>query len=268
MTLPIATVDAFTSEAFAGNPAGVCVMPGPGDAVWMQNVAREMNLAETAFLYRTDVRDSTGGYALRWFAPGGEVDLCGHATLASAHVLWETGDLPPGEVARFHTKSGLLTAKRRGEWIELDFPATPPEPCEAPPGLFEALRLPVRPVHKSRFDYLVELENEDAVRAVAPDFGKVRAIRTRGVIVTSRANGADFDFVSRFFVPSLGIDEDPVTGSTHCCLAPFWGERLAKTAFMARQLSARGGVLKIEWEGDRVRLSGRAVTVLRGQLLV
>jgi PhzF family phenazine biosynthesis protein len=264
MTLPIATVDAFTSEAFAGNPAGVCVMPGPRDAAWMQNVAREMNLAETAFLHRAN----GGGFALRWFAPGGEVDLCGHATLASAHLLWETGDLPADEEARFHTKSGLLTAKRRGAWIELDFPATPPERCDAPPGLFEALRLPPRPVHKSRFDYLVELENEDAVRAVAPDFGKVRAIPTRGVIVTSRSNDTQFDFVSRFFVPSLGIDEDPATGSTHCCLAPFWGERLTQRAFMARQLSARGGVLKIEWEGDRVRLSGRAVTVLRGQLLV
>jgi PhzF family phenazine biosynthesis protein len=274
MTLPIVQVDAFTAEAFGGNPAAVCVMPGPRDAGWMQNVAREMNLAETAFLHRTDVRDLTGardsrgGFALRWFAPGGEVDLCGHATLASAHVLWETGELAPGEAARFQTKSGLLTAVKRGEWIELDFPATPAEACEPPPGLFEALGVTASPVAKSRFDYLVEVENEDAVRAVMPDIGKLRAIRTRGVIVTSRADSPGFDFVSRFFVPSLGIDEDPVTGSTHCCLAPFWGARLGTKAFMARQLSARGGVLKIEWDGDRVRLSGRAVTVLRGQLLV
>jgi PhzF family phenazine biosynthesis protein len=275
MTLPIVQVDAFTSEAFGGNPAAVCVMPEARDAEWMQNVAREMNLAETAFLRRNG-----DGFDLRWFAPGGEVDLCGHATLASAHVLWETGELAPGETARFHTKSGLLTAVKRGEWIELDFPATPAAPAEAPPGLVESLGVAPRYVGKSRFDYLVEVESEDALRRISPDFGKLRRIPTRGVIVTSRSGGgpkaapsnttgsAGFDFVSRFFAPALGVDEDPVTGSTHCTLAPFWGERLHKNAFLARQLSARGGVLKIEWDKGRVRLSGQAVTVLRGQLLV
>jgi PhzF family phenazine biosynthesis protein len=263
MTLPIFQVDAFTAEPFGGNPAGVCLMSKAREAAWMQNVAREMNLAETAFLHRVD-----DGFALRWFAPRAEVDLCGHATLASAHVLWETGELAAGEAARFHTKSGLLTAIKRDGWIELDFPATPAAPCEAPPGLFEALRMAPRPLQKSRFDYVIELESEEAVRAVAPDFGKVRAIRTRGVVVTSRAASPEFDFVSRFFVPALGVDEDPATGSTHCCLAPFWGERLGKTSFLARQLSERGGVLKIEWDGDRVRLSGRAVTVFWGQLFV
>jgi PhzF family phenazine biosynthesis protein len=263
MTLPIVQVDAFTSEAFGGNPAAVVVMPGARDAAWMQNVAREMNLAETAFLHRVD-----DGFALRWFAPTVEIDLCGHATLASAHVLWETGELPLDAVARFETKSGLLTAKKRDEWIELDFPVTPPDAAEAPLGLADALGVTPRYVGKSRFDYLVEVESEQVLRALAPDFGRLREIRTRGVIVTSRATIPDTDFVSRFFAPAIGVDEDPATGSAHCCLAPFWAERLHKKSFVARQLSARGGLLKIEWEGDRVRLMGRAVTVLRGHLLV
>ncbi len=263
MTLPIATVDAFTSEAFKGNPSGVCVMPGARDAAWMQNVAREMNLAETAFLHRAD-----DGFALRWFTPAAEVDLCGHGTLAAAHLLWETGDLDAGQAARFHTKSGLLVAVKRGDWIELDFPATPARAVEPPAGLVEALGVTPRYVGQSRFDYLVEVESEAALRAVAPDLVRLRRLQTRGVIVTSRASSPGTDFVSRFFAPAIGIDEDPVTGSAHCTLAPFWAERLHKNSFLAMQLSTRGGVIKVEWKGDRVRLSGQAVTVLRGQLLV
>jgi PhzF family phenazine biosynthesis protein len=262
MSLTVTQVDAFTSEPFKGNPAAVCVLPEEHDPEWMQNVAREMNLAETAFLLpRAD------GYGLRWFTPTVEVDLCGHATLASAHVLWETGRLAADETARFHTRSGLLTAVKRGDWIELDFPATPDEPVEAPPGLAESLGVTPRYVGKSIFDYLVELDSEESVRALRPDFGVMKKIGARGVIATSRSADPGFDFVSRYFAPAFGIDEDPVTGSTHCCLAPFWSRRLGKTSFRARQISARGGELKVDLDGDRVRLGGQAVTVLRAELL-
>jgi predicted PhzF superfamily epimerase YddE/YHI9 len=262
MPLAITQVDAFTSKPFSGNPAAVCILPGERDPAWMQNVAREMNLAETAFLVpRPD------GYDLRWFTPTVEVDLCGHATLASAHVLWETGRLAADETARFHTKSGLLTAVRRGDWIELDFPATPDEPVAPPPGLVESLGATPRYVGKSIFDYLAELESEEAVRNLRPDFGRMKKIGARGVIATSRSADPAFDFVSRYFAPAFGIDEDPVTGSTHCCLAPFWSRRLGKNALLARQLSARGGELKVELRGDRVGIGGQAVTVLRAELL-
>ena len=278
MPLTITQVDSFTSEPFAGNPAGVCVLPQARDEAWMKNVASEMNLAETAFLVR-----GSDGYDLRWFTPVAEVELCGHATLASAHVLWETGVLPPDETARFHTKSGLLTAVKRGEWIELDFPATPDVPVEAPEGL-EAALLATRPsprpspqggeggskvryVGRTPFDYLVELDSEETVRGLAPDLRFLATLGTRGVVVTSRSSDPGFDFVSRYFAPAFGIDEDPVTGSTHCALTPFWAKRLDKTSFLARQLSARGGVLKLELRGDRVGISGQAVTVIRGELL-
>lgn len=262
MTIPIIHVDAFTSKPFSGNPAAVCVLPEARDAAWMQNVAREMNLSETAFLRRREA-----GFDLRWFAPGAEVDLCGHATLASAHALWETGRLAPGEPARFHTRGGLLTATRRGEWIELDFPALGDEPAQAPPGLIEALGAAPRYVGKSRSDYIVELDGEAAVLALRPDFARLKSVSTRGVIATSRSNDPGFDFVSRFFAPVIGVDEDPATGSSHCTLAPFWAKRLDKSTLLARQVSARGGVLKVQLAGERVLLCGQAVTVLRGELL-
>lgn len=263
MPVTITQVDAFTSKPFTGNPAGVCVLPEERDPAWMQNVAREMNLAETAFLV-----PGSDGYALRWFTPVVEVDLCGHATLASAHVLWETGTLAPDDTARFYTRSGLLTAVRRpGDWIELDFPATPDEPAAAPPGLVESLGVTPRYVGRSVFDYLVELDSEDAVRALDPDFAVMKKIGGRGVIATSRSADPAFDFVSRYFAPAFGIDEDPVTGSTHCCLAVHWSRRLNRTSFRARQLSARGGELRVDLDGDRVRLGGQAVTVLRAELL-
>jgi predicted PhzF superfamily epimerase YddE/YHI9 len=262
MSLTIIQVDAFTSEPFKGNPAAVCVLPEERNDSWMQNVAREMNLAETAFLL-----SGPDGWELRWFTPAVEVDLCGHATLASAHVLWETGVLAPRETARFHTRSGLLTAVKRGDWIELDFPSTPDEPADAPPGLVESLGASPRYVGRSVFDYLVELDSEESVRALSPDFGVMKKIGARGVIATSRSADPGFDFVSRYFAPAFGIDEDPVTGSTHCCLAPFWSSRLGKSSFLARQISARGGVLKVELKGDRVGLGGQAVTVLRAELL-
>jgi len=226
----------------------------------MQSVAREMNLSETAFLLR-----QADGYQLRWFTPEVEMDLCGHATLASAHALWEEGHLLPGEQARFHTRSGLLTARRKGDWIEMDFPAKPDEPAPAPDGLIEALGASPKYIGKNEFDYIVELDSEDTVRRLKPDFTLLEKIPVRGVIVTSRA--ADYDFVSRFFAPASGIQEDPVTGSAHCCLGPFWRERLNKTEFVAYQASARGGVVRVRLEGDRVLLGGQAVTVLRGELL-
>jgi len=228
----------------------------------MQHVAREMNLAETAFLSPQDA-----GFDLRWFTPTVEVDLCGHATLASAHVLWETRRLPPTEAARFHTRSGLLTAERAGDWIELNFPVTPEEPVDPPLDLADALGVLPGYVGRSRFDYLVEVDGEETVRNVRPDFRRLGRIPARGVIVTSRSTTPGCDFVSRYFAPAFGIDEDPVTGSTHCCLADFWSRRLGRDRFVARQLSARGGTLKVRLDGDRVRLGGQAVTVLRGELM-
>lgn len=262
MTTPILQIDAFTSQPFAGNPAAVCILNGQVDRDWMQRVAREMNLSETAFL-----RQQEQGYELRWFTPSVEVDLCGHATLASAHALWELGHLRSDETARFHTRSGLLTAERRGDWIELDFPATPPVEAAAPNGLLAAIGVSPVYVGRSRFDYIVEVENERIVRDARPDFAALRGVETRGVIVTSRSSTPERDFVSRFFAPASGVDEDPVTGSAHCCLTPFWSARLKKDALVAHQISARGGVLKVRVDGARVRLSGQAVTVLRGQLL-
>lgn len=257
----ITQVDAFTATPFAGNPAAVCVLPEPGDAAWMQQVAREMNLAETAFLYRQE------GFSLRWFTPMVEVDLCGHATLASAHVLWEEGYLSADESARFHTRSGLLTATRDGAWINLDFPATPAAPAEAPADLIEALGASALWIGKTPWDYLVEVDSEATVRALAPDFTRLARVPARGVIVTSRSAAPDYDFVSRFFGPAVGVNEDPVTGSAHSALTPYWAERLGKTEMTAYQASARGGVLRVRLNGERVIIAGQAVTVLRGELL-
>jgi PhzF family phenazine biosynthesis protein len=263
MSENIFKVDSFTEKPFAGNPAGVCILPGPRDEAWMQNVAREMNLAETAFLYR-----GSDGYELRWFTPEAEVELCGHATLASAHILWETGDLAPKAQARFQTKSGLLTAARVGGLIELDFPAKPEEPAEAPEGLIEALGVTPRYVGQNAFDYLVEVDSQEIVRDCAPDIARLKKIRARGVRITAAASSAGFDFVSRFFAPAVGVDEDPVTGSAHCCLGPYWGAKLGKTEMKAYQASARGGIVRVRLAGDRVFLGGHAVTILRGELAV
>ena len=262
MTQPIVQVDSFTSTAFAGNPAGVCLLDAPRDDGWMQLVAREMNVAETAFLQPRTAAE----FDLRWFTPTVEVDLCGHATLASAHVLWESGRFA-ADALRFHTRSGVLTATRRDGWIDLDFPATPAEPVSPPPGLLEALGVSARYVGRSRFDFLVEVDDERTVLATSPDFRKLAAIDARGAIVTSLASTPGVDFVSRFFAPAFGIDEDPATGSAHCCLAPYWSARTGKCELIAHQLSARRGELRVAMVGDRVRLSGRAVTVLRGELL-
>jgi PhzF family phenazine biosynthesis protein len=256
----IVQVDAFTSRPFAGNPAAVCVLTAPREDSWMRDVAREMNLSETAFLYPVE-----SGFSLRWFTPEIEVALCGHATLASAHVLWQDGHLPQGEVARFHTKSGLLTAVQKNGVIEMDFPATPNEPTEPPPHLAEALGLTPVYIGKNKFDYLVEADSETTVRALQPDHAALSKMPVRGVIVTARGSG--YDFISRFFAPGSGIAEDPVTGSAHCALGPYWAKKLGKTSFRAFQASSRGGEVGVRLEGDRVILSGQAVTVMHGELL-
>ena len=255
-------VDAFTDRAFAGNPAAVCLLDQAADPAWMQNVAREMNLSETAFLSpRAD------GYDLRWFTPGAEVALCGHATLATAHVLWTEGLLPSDRTARFSTKSGWLTADRRGDWIELDFPSQAVSPQEAPAGLLAALGVHPQYVGKNTTDYLIEVASEGDVRALAPDFGKLRTLPIRGVVVTSRSQTSGIDFISRFFAPAVGVNEDPVTGSAHCALAPHWAARLAKNELVGYQASARGGTVRVRVAGDRVKLGGQAVTVLKGELV-
>jgi PhzF family phenazine biosynthesis protein len=257
-------VDSFTNKPFAGNPAGVCILPEERDARWMQDVAKEMNVSETAFLLKGD-----DGYNLRWFTPAVEVELCGHATLASAHILWETGLLKPGEQARFHTLSGLLTADRRGDWYEMDFPVKSETPVEIPASLVEALGagVAVKNITANQFDFLVEVASESIVREMQPDFTRLSKLPVRGVIVTSRADAGDYDFVSRFFAPAVGVNEDPVTGSAHCFLSPYWSERLGRNELVGYQASARGGVVKVRLDGDRVHLGGQAVTMLRGELL-
>lgn len=263
MKTPIFQVDAFSSEPFKGNPAGVCLLRKAADPVWMRAVAREMNLAETAFPV-----PAADGFGLRWFTPAVEVRLCGHATLATAHILWEEGVLPRGRAARFHTKSGLLAATRDGEWIVLDFPARPSRP-EAPlwtERLVGALGVKPARIETSEEDILVEVADDETVRGLAPDIGTLRRLPARGVIVTARSADPEFDFVSRFFAPAVGIDEDPVTGSAHCVLAPYWSRRLRKKNLAAYQASARGGILKVGLAGDRVRIAGQAVTVIRGTL--
>ncbi len=255
-------VDAFADKPFSGNPAAVCILSEVRDAAWMQSVAREMNLSETAFLSRQEE-----GFDLRWFTPAVEVDLCGHATLASAHVLWEEGFLNQQEQARFHTRSGVLTADYNQGEVELNFPATPDKAVSPPDNLGKALG--VVPVHVGRsvYDFLVEVGSEEAVRRLQPDFGLLKTFDVRGTIVTSRSDSPAYDFVSRFFAPGAGIDEDPVTGSAHCCLGPYWSTRLGKNTLVAYQASDRGGTVRVRLVDDRVVLGGRAVTVLRGFLV-
>lgn len=259
----VVQVDAFTATPFAGNPAAVCVLAAFPDAAWMQHVAREMNLSETAFLVRHD-----DGYELRWFTPSVEVDLCGHATLAAAHVLWEDGHLPADHPARFHTRSGLLTAARRGAWIEMDFPTEPAEAAPAPAELMDALGVTPEWTGRNRLDWLIAVRDAATVRAATPDFGRLARLTTRGAMVTAPDDDGAHDFVSRFFAPAAGVDEDPVTGSAHCALGPFWAARLGRSVLVGHQVSARGGVVRVQMANDRVVLSGQAVTVLRGELAV
>lgn len=260
MTLPLIQVNAFTDRPFGGNPAAVCLLDRPRPNDWLQGAGAQINLSETAFLLpRAD------GWDLRWFTPTVEVDLCGHATLASAHALWQRDLLPATETARFHTRSGQLLARRIGETIEMDFPAVPVEPAEGPPDLLAALGAEARGVYRNRMDYLVELADEAAVRGLKPAHARLARLPVRGVIVTARSAGNGYDFVSRFFAPGSGITEDPVTGSAHCALAPFWAERLGKTELRAYQASARGGEVGVRVAAPRVFLTGKAVTVWQGE---
>lgn len=262
MEVPIYQVDAFTNQAFAGNPAAVCILEEAQHESWMQHVAREMNLSETAFLFK-----EKNDYNLRWFTPTTEVDLCGHATLASAHILWETSLLGLKEVAEFNTLSGRLKVRRKGDEIELEFPATRVEPVTGPTELGEVLGIIPKFIGKTNTFYLVEAESERIVRELDPAFQELKTrFPDRAIIVTSIADSGEYDLVSRCFAPSLGIDEDPVTGSAHCCLGPYWSERFGRNELVAYQASERGGTLRVRVDGDRVFLSGRAVTVLRGTL--
>jgi PhzF family phenazine biosynthesis protein len=260
--VPCLQVDAFTDRPFAGNPAAVCLLTDEHDSAWMQAVASEMNLSETAF-----VRPLEDRFELRWFTPAVEVDLCGHATLASAHVLWSEGIVDDSASIRFETKSGELECVRRGELIEMDFPATPATPLEPDHNLAEALGVVPSWLGGSKFDRLVLVDSTEVLRSLRPDLAHLLDLPVRGVIVTSPSDDPDFDFLSRFFAPAVGVDEDPVTGSAHCCLGPYWSERLGKTELMAFQASARGGAVHVRVAGDRVILGGNAVTVLRGELV-
>lgn len=259
--MKIYQVDAFTEQPFQGNPAGVCILQEKLDEKLMQNIAREMNLAETAFLIKNGE-----GYNLRWFTPNSEIDLCGHATLASAHILWEKEYLRRDQEAKFHTRSGVLTAKIDKGWIQLNFPALPEEKTEPPLELIEALGCKVAYVGKNKFDYLVEVESEEIVTALEPNFTKLFKVPMRGVIITSKAK--EYDFISRYFAPEVGIWEDPVTGSAHTCLGPYWQKKLNKDEFIAYQASERGGVLRVKILKERVLISGKAVTMLEGELLI
>jgi PhzF family phenazine biosynthesis protein len=261
MPFQIVQVDAFTSKPFTGNPAAVCLLEDPPADWWLQDVAREMNLSETAFLFAHD-----DGYDLRWFTPETEVDLCGHATLASAHVLWEDGHLPRDRPAKFHTRSGVLTAAWNDGWIEMDFPAMPATCVDPAAGLAAALGATPLWVGASKTDLLVEIADEKKVRTLRPDMSAIASLDVRGVIVTSRAITSSVDFVSRFFAPGVGVPEDPVTGSAHCTLAPYWAEKLGKDALVGYQVSPRGGTVRVTTRGERVLLAGQAITVLRGTL--
>ena len=253
-------VDAFANEVFTGNPAGVCVLDGPIDSKRMQDIAFENNLAETAFFYRDG-----DTYRLKWFTPVDEIDLCGHATLASAYVVMHFVD-PGAQSVRFQTLSGLLTVTRDGEILTMDFPSRKPVPTPIPLGLEDALGVKITEAHLSR-DLLAVVQSEAVLREIRPDYGKLATIKgPLGVVVT--AKGETYDFVSRFFAPNTGIDEDPVTGSTHTNLIPFWSERLHKTKMTAAQLSRRGGVLYLEDCGERVKIGGSAVCYLQGEILL
>ncbi|MDH5508857.1 MAG: PhzF family phenazine biosynthesis protein [Nitrospinota bacterium] len=268
MSIPLFCVDAFTSLPFKGNPAAVAILDNEAPEEWMQNVAAEMNLAETAFV----VKQKVGEYGLRWFTPATEVDLCGHATLAAAYVLWEE-ELERSKTITFHTKSGALIAKQDGEaimdrTIAIDLPVVEVAPALAPAGLMAAMGLPTDlPVYLGERYCLIELESEAAVLAVAPDFSQLKKVSAFGVIVTAEGSEPEVDFVSRFFAPAVGVDEDPVTGSAHCRLAPYWSRKLKKENLSAKQISRRGGELNVRLPGDgRVILQGRAALVWRGAI--
>jgi len=254
-------VDAFTDRPFAGNPAGVALLEEWRDKEWLQNVAMEMNLSETAFLVA-----NANGFDLRWFTPTAEVDLCGHATLASAVVLAELEKLADRGRVTFSTRSGALTVERRGSLFVMDFPALKTVPCEPPPGLLESLNEKALYIGQSKFDFLIEFESEEVIRSIKPNFITLANVKCRGVVVTAKSDHPQFDFISRFFGPAVGINEDPVTGSAHCILGPYWGSRLGKSKMVGFQASSRGGVVQVELRGERVMLGGKGVIFARGNI--
>lgn len=266
MPSPLFVVDAFTDRAFAGNPAAVCPSDGPPDESRMRLVAREMNLSETAFVW-----PEGDGWRLRWFTPESEVRLCGHATLATAHVLWQSGTLDAQTPAVFRTLSGTLVARRAEAEIELDFPEEPLQPVPAPPGLLEALG--VREAEAvfigwTGTRFVVEVTRASVVREARPSMEALRAVGSGRVAITARSDDPAYDIVSRYFAPGIGVPEDPVTGSAHCALGPYWAEKLGRAELRGWQASARGGTIRLVTGGGRVRLFGQAVTVMRGELLV
>lgn len=262
MNIPLFIVDAFADRTFSGNPAAVCLLNGPADEKFMTQTAAEMNLSETAFLW-----PEQEGYRLRWFTPAAEVNLCGHATLASAHVLWETGRLESAAEARFYTRSGLLRARKSAAAISLYFPPYVLTPAAPVDGLAAALGIQEEQVLETLSyagNVLVLLDNETALRNLSPDYGKLAGLEPRAVAVTAESAADGIDFVSRFFAPGVGVNEDPVTGSMHTALAPYWAARLGRTHMTAYQASSRGGTLLLEVNEEYVTLSGGAVTVVSG----
>ncbi len=270
MKLPIHTVDAFADKPFTGNPAAVCITNKALNEDIMQKIAFEMNLSETAFLVRTKSGTKSKDaqeFNLRWFTPQAEVDLCGHATLASSHILYSAGICDKNEPINFHTKSGVLTSVNKGnDTYEMDFPAIEQDVIDYPHELEVALGIKPVYVGMTKWNYVVELENEEEVRNVQPDFALLEKLQGWGTIITAKSSMKGYDFVSRFFAPEKGVPEDPVTGSAHCALGPFWQKRLEKNEFKAYQASQRGGTLGVRVEGDRVFLSGHAITMLSGEM--
>ena len=263
MSQPYVTIDAFTDQPFRGNPAAVCVLEQPRDDVWLQGVAREMNCAETAFLTRRP-----DGFGLRWFTPETEVPLCGHATLASAHALWEAAVVPPTAAIDFHTQSGVLSARRDGDWIRLSFPPAPVATITPTAAELDALGVAPVAVARNRFVTIAQLSAAATVRGFMPQADRLRIFPGMGIAITARSETPGFDIVSRFFAPQVGLDEDPATGGAHVALASFWPPQLGTSSFMAEQASARGGVFRVEAHADRIDLLGHAITTLRGTIVV
>jgi predicted PhzF superfamily epimerase YddE/YHI9 len=261
MSIPLYWVDTFADRPFTGNPAAVCVFDAPIAEPRMQAIAAEMNQSNTAFVY-----PEADGYRLRWFTPTVEVDLCGHATLASAYVLWHAGHLHPTAPAIFYTRSGKLACRRELGTIRMDFPSCPPSPCPAPVELAAGLQVCLKFVGANNLDLLAEVASEQVLRDLVPDMVRLALLPVRGIIVTATSEMPGVDFVSRFFAPAAGVPEDPVTGSAHCCLGPFWAERLGKNYLTGYQASRRGGMVKVRALGDRVELGGQAVLVASGKL--
>lgn len=255
--IPVYWVDAFTEHRFGGNPAAVCLLEGPPDEHWMQGLAGELGLSETAFVWPED-----GSRRLRWFTPTTEIDLCGHATLAAAHVLREEGLVGDGDVLQFRTRSGDLTARVGEGTVELDLPADPPVPLPVP--ATHGLGVPVSGAARGSLSVVLEVADAATLRSITPDRDAVAALHHRAVVVTAPGDRAGVDYVVRAFGPRVGIDEDPVTGSAQCTLGPLWAERLGRRPFEVVQESARGGRLRVTVVGDRVRVAGAAATVLSG----